>query len=421
MKVWLMASTTGKIGLLQAFSALKHRNFQLFFTGQLISLIGTWMQNIAQDWLILVLTNSPFLLGLVTAVQFTPMLLLSLVAGEVADRFPKRRLLLITQGSMMACALILGLLVLTGHVRYWHVLILAALLGTSNAFDNPIRQSFIVELVGKEDLMNAITLNSSVFNGARVIGPALAGLAIGYLGMAPCFLINAASFAAILPSLALIRIQPRSGRPPADKMIWQNIGEGLQFIRRTPIILTSMLLMAMLNIFAMNQSVLVPVLSKMTLHQGAAGYGFLSAASGIGAVLGALYLAATSSLGPQRRMLYAGGIGLCVFQILLAASRNYGLAFLLLFCTGLSMNIFTPLVNSTIQLNVQDKLRGRVMSVYTIAFLGLTPLGSLFSGSIAHIWGAPAAFAAGAVIALACLLVILIWERRRRAAAASRV
>jgi MFS family permease len=403
---------------MQVVSAFRHRNYQLYFSGQLISLVGTWMQNIAQDWLVLVMTNSPFLLGVIAAIQFLPMLLLSLVAGEVADRVPKRPLLILTQSCMMACALVLGLLTLTHLVQYWHVLILAALLGTANAFDNPTRQAFIVEMVGKEDLMNAITLNSSMFNGARVLGPALAGLAIGRLGMAPCFLLNAFSFLAVIVGLALMRLRHQAPTRPSNNNMWQNIAEGLQYIRRTPIILNSVLLMALLSTFAMNFTVLLPVLARVNLHQQAEGYGFLASSLGIGALLGALLLAYISGNRPKRQLWFTGGAGLCLFQLLLALSRQYSLSLLLLFCAGASMIIFAALTNTTVQLNVEDRLRGRVMGVYSIVFLGVTPIGSLFSGSLAHIWGAPAAIAAGAGIGLLCLIVLFIREHRQSLPAA---
>ncbi|HWP96669.1 MAG TPA: MFS transporter [Syntrophomonadaceae bacterium] len=399
----------------QAVSALKHRNYQLFFAGQSVSLIGTWMQNIAQSWLVLELTNSALLLGVVSTMQFLPMLFFSLVAGEVADRFPKRTLLILTQSSMMIYAVALGLLTITGHVRYWHVVLLAGLLGTSNAFDNPTRQAFIVEMVGKADLMNAITLNSSMVNGARVVGPALAGLAIGKLGLAPCFLLNAASFLAVLVSLFLMRINNEpSNQRPASNMMWQNITEGLHYITKTPVILNAILLMAFLNVFAMNNNVLVPLLARTTLHQQAEGYGFLAASSGIGALLGGMFLAARSDRGPQRKLMLVGGAGLCFFQLLLAFSRQFYLSLFLLFLAGLAMNIFVPLINTTVQMNVKDHLRARVMSVYTIVFLGLTPFGSLLSGSVAHFWSTPAALAVGATLGLLAMVLLLIRERQQQ-------
>ncbi|WP_258359993.1 MFS transporter [Moorella sulfitireducens] len=395
-------------GRFQALAALKHRNFRLFWCGQLISLMGTWMQNMAQGWLVLQLTNSPFLLGLVNAIQFIPLLVLALVAGVVADRVPKRRLLIITQSSLMLLAFTLGILTLTGLVRYWHVLILACLLGVVNSFDMPARQAFVVEMVGRDDLMNAIALNSSIFNAARIIGPALAGLVIGRLGMAASFLLNAASYVAVISGLLLIRVPGESKSQQVETRILEKIGEGLAYIRRTPVILQAITLMASLSILVMNFNVLIPVLARNTLGQQAEGYGLLMSASGIGAFAGAMMLAVLSKNGPQRRLLLGGATGLCLFQLFLAFTRSYPLAFLLLVFTGWSMITFTASVNTTLQLNSPDNLRGRVMSVYALVFGGVTPIGSLFSGSIAHHWGAPAALATGAMLGILSLIIIVV-------------
>ncbi len=410
------ADAAASPGLMRTVAALKHRNFRLFWSGQLISLMGTWMQNMAQGWLVLQLTNSPFLLGLVSAVQFLPLLLFSLVAGVAADRTPKRLMLLATQGGSLILALILGLLTLFNVVRYWHVVILAGLLGTINAFDTPTRQSFVIELVGKKDLMNAIVLNSSAFNAARVIGPALAGLAIGKLGMATCFLLNAASFLAVIAGLLLMNVPDVAYDRPEETMVWKKIGEGLHYIWKTPIILSTITLTALLSTFSMNFSVLIPVLARNTLGRQAEGYGYLMSALGIGALAGSLVLALLSHRGPQRGLLLSGSIGLCVFQLFLSLNRSYPLALLFLGLMGWSMITFVSTVNTTLQLNVPDNLRGRVMSVYSLVFLGVTPLGSLFSGSIAHIGGAPAGLAAGALVGLLSLAVVMFWEWRQRRA-----
>ncbi len=398
-------------GVLQAVVALKHRNFRIFWTGQLISLIGTWMQNLAQGWLVLTLTNSPFLLGLVTAVQFTPMLLFSLFAGVAADRLPKRKLLLVTQSGSALTALTLGLLVLAGRIRYWHVLALAAILGTINAFDSPTRQSFIIELVGKRDLMNAIVLNSTAFNGARIVGPAVAGFAIDHLGMAPCFLINAASFLAVICGLLSLRVDDTSKDTEAEEMVFSKIKDGLIYIRQTPLILRVLSLMVVMSIFAMNFNVLIPVLARDTLGLQAKGYGYLMSAMGIGSIIGAICLAFVSHLGPRWYILMGGAVGLCLFQLLLAYNRSLFLALILLGLTGMSMITFVTSVNTTLQLNSPDHLRGRVMSVYTLVFLGLSPLGSLFSGTVADMGGAPAGLAAGAVIGLISSAAVLIWGK----------
>lgn len=396
----------------KAIAAFEHRDFRLFWFGQLISLMGTWMQNLAQSWLVLQLTNSPFLLGLASAIQFLPLLLFSLIAGVVADRTPKRLMLIGTQTGSMVTALMLGILTLTGAVRYWHVLILAGLLGTINAFDTPTRQSFVVEMVGKKHLMNAIVLNSSAFNAARVIGPALAGLAIGKLGMAPCFLINAASYLAVIFGLTQIRVPDQTFQKSSDTMVREQIGEGLRYIRETPFILSTFLLMALLSSFTMNHQVLVPVLAQNTLHQGAEGFGFLMTAMGIGAFTGSIFLAMISHRGPQSKLLLGGALGLCVFQLLLSLNNSYHLALFFLGMMGWSMITFVSSANTTIQVDVPDHLRGRVMSVYSLVFLGLAPIGSFLGGSIAQIGGAPAGLAAGAVIGMASLTAVLIWRQR---------
>lgn len=412
------AAAGKKAGRFQALAALRHRNFRLFWSGQLISLMGTWMQNMAQGWLVLQMTNSPFLLGLVSAIQFTPLLVLALFAGVVADRVPKRRLLIFTQSSLMLLAFILGILTLTGVVRYWQVLILAGLLGIANTFDMPARQAFVVEMVGKEDLMNAIALNSSIFNAARIVGPALAGLVIGRLGMAASFLLNGASFLAVIAGLLLIRIPEKIDwhHQAAAEGIGEKIAEGLQYIRRTPVVLRTVVLMALVSIFAMNFNVLIPVLARDTLGQQAEGYGLLMSSSGVGALAGAIFLAVISSRGPRPWLLMGGAAGLCLFQLFLAGTRSYALALLFLGLTGWSMITFTASVNTTLQLNVPDNLRGRVMSVYSLVFGGVTPIGSMFSGSIAHLWGAPAGLAAGAILGLISLMVVYgqIWHWKQR-------
>lgn len=395
------------------FSALRHRNFRLFWSGQCISLIGTWMQNVAQAWLVLQLTDSAFLLGLVAATQFMPMLVLSLIAGVIADRFPKRRLVLATQTTMMLLATVLGILTYLGMVRYWHVLLLALALGLANTLDMPARQSFIIELVGREDLMNGIALNSSIFNAARVIGPAVGGLVMGWLGVAPCFFINAASFAAVILGLLFIRVPEKEPAVRRKEPVWAHIATGINYARRTPAILEPLLLMAALSTFAMNFNVLVPAYAKHTLGLSETGYGFLMAALGIGAFAGAVMLAFISHRGPQRGLLFAGVGGIVFFQLALALTRWFPLAFLLLMLTGWAMITFTASVNTTIQLASPDDLRGRIMSLYSLVFGGVIPFGSLFAGTVAGWAGAPAALAAGALVGLVLALAVTLWLHRR--------
>ena len=392
------------------FIALRHRNFRIFWLGQAVSLIGTWMQSVGQVWLVLQLTNSSFLLGVVSSLQFAPVLFLSLFAGTIIDRFPKRRILLITQASLMMLALVLGTLTAIGVVRYWHILVLATLLGIVQALDNPTRQAFIIELAGKNDLMNAIALNSMNVNIARIVGPAMAGVLMGVLGIAAAFYANALSFVAVLISLLLIRVQNQP-RLDMDKNILSNIATGLAYIRRTPVVLTTILLVAVISAFSMNFNVLVPVYARNVLGLNAQGYGLLMSAMGTGALVGALGLASFSSGGPRRVVLLAGAAGLPLMEIAIAPVRSFALAALLLALAGWSMISFFASANTTVQVNTPDQYRGRVMSVYTLVFTGTTPFGSLFAGSISHWAGAPIALLAGGVAGL-CAAVPAILKRR---------
>lgn len=397
---------------MQPFPALKHPGFRIYWSAQMVSLIGTWMQNMAQGWLVLDLTGSPFLLGLVSAAQFTPMLCFSLIAGAVADRLDKKRIIFLTQLSMMFLALILGILVLNHRVRYWHVVVFAFLLGTATTFDNPTRQSFVVEMVGKRDLMNAVALNSAIFNGARIVGPAIAGLIIARFGIGVCYLINAASFLGIL--LVLTFIRPPYRTPLAQNSsntsgLVREIKEGLYYIRHDKRVLYPIILMAGLSLFAINFSVLIPVLARKTLHLTAQGYGYLMTSMGAGTLIGAVMMALQSYRGPRRRYLVGGATGLCIFQIALWAGGQYLIvSMVLLFLSGFSMIVFATSVNTTIQINVPDNLRGRVMSVYSLVFTGVTPLGSLFSGTIANLFNAPVSFALGGILGLFCMGAILV-------------
>lgn len=381
-----------------AWAALRHRNYRIFWSGQMVSLAGTWMQNMAQAWLVLELTGSPFLLGLLGASQFGPFLLFSLLAGVAADRFSKHRLLILIQLILLVLALLLGTLTWLNLIQYWHVLIIAFLVGTANAFDLPVRQSFYVELVGRDDLMNAIALNSSIFNGARVVGPAAAGLVIVYYGIEACFFLNAASFLAVLAGLLLMRVD---GAVMEGKgSVFFNIREGLDFIKVTPAVYYPMALMAVMSIFAMNFQVLIPAFARIVLEQDASGFGFLMSAHGLGALLGSVGLAFVSHGGPRRFLLISGALGLCLFQLLLAPVRLYYPAIFLMALIGWSMVTFTATVNATIQMAAPDAIRGRIVSIYSLVFVGFIPIGNLISGFLARQWGAPAAMALGAVVGL---------------------
>ncbi|HHV73384.1 MFS transporter [Thermoanaerobacterium sp. R66] len=396
------------------FPALRHRNFRLFWFGQMISLIGTWMQNIGQDWLVLKLTNSAFLLGVVSALQFLPMLFLSLFAGVVIDRFPKRKILIFTQTSLMVTALALATLTALNIINYWEILVLATIVGFINTIDNPARQSFIIDLVGKEDLMNAISLNSSIFNAARIIGPGIAGVLIGLLGYALCFYLNALSFIAVITGLILIDVKVSKSRAMLKREdVISDIKEGLLYIKNTPIIFATILMMAVLSTFAINFNVLVPVFAKNILNQNSTGYGFLMSSMGVGALIGALILASLSKKGAKPFYLILGGVGLCVFQILIGFQSYYWLTTILLALSGFSMITFSASANTTVQLNSSNRFRGRVMSVYSLVFGGVTPIGALYAGSLAEKVGAHMTFIISGIIGIAYILYVVLFKYKK--------
>jgi MFS family permease len=390
------------------FRSLRHRNFRLFFIGQLVSLVGTWMQNAAQAWLVLELTHSPFKLGVVTALQFLPMLFLAFFTGPFIDYFSKRKIIIMTQTALMAQAFALAALDWTGTVEYWHVLVLATLLGVANTIDMPARQSFLIEMVGREDLMNAIGLNSAIFNAARAIGPAVAGLLIAALGTRVCFFVNGLSFLAVLVSLFALRVEGPVRTGPPSYRILEDAGEALIAVRQTPIVRATILLVAVVSIFAANFNVLVPVFAKDELMQDAAGFGFLMSSFGAGALVGAVSLMVMSRLGPKPALLLGSGIGLSLFLILIGLQQSYGLTALLLGLCGWCVVAFYGTANTTVQLNTEDRLRGRVMSIYTMSFAGLSPIGSVFAGTVAHWLQASMTFAIGGLISGVVILIVIL-------------
>ncbi|MCL6636268.1 MAG: MFS transporter [Peptococcaceae bacterium] len=393
-------------GFKTIISSLRHRNFRLFWTGQCISLVGTWMQNMAQSWLVLELTGSPFLLGLVGALQFVPLLLFALFTGAVADRLPKRPLLLFAQGMSMLIALVLGLLTLFNVVQYWHVAVLAFLLGAMHALDMPVRQAFIVELVGRDDLMNAIALNSSVFNGARIIGPAVAGLVISTVGIAACFLANAASFLFVLGGLLLVRVREEVDGRGGHQNLWEDVREGLVYIRSNQTVFTVLAMVGGMSVLAMNFNVLVPVFAREVLHRQAQGFGFLMSATGLGAFAGALTLAYLSHRGPRLKLLLAAAFGLCFCELLLAPVRLYSLALVLLCLAGFAVSTFSASANATIQMNVPDHLRGRMTALSMLFFMGGPQLGEFEAGLVAAWVGAPLSVVIGGLGCLASVFLI---------------
>jgi MFS family permease len=384
--------------------ALTHRNFRLFFFGQGISLIGTWMQSVALGWLVLDLTNSPFAVGLNQALRSAGVLACTLYAGIVVDRADKRRLIVVTQLLQMVEALALGALVLAHVIAVWQVMALAVGFGLVNAFDIPARQAFLVEMVGKDDLMSAIALNSSMFNAARIVGPAVAGVVIGAAGVGPCFLANGLSYLAVLWSLGAMRL-PRFVPRPAPESAWEGFRVGVGFIRGERRVLSLVFLVAVLSIFGYPFLVLMPVFARDVLQRGAAGYGALMASVGVGAMLGALGLAVAGARVPKGAML-GGAAAFAALLIAFTAVRSFALALVLLALDGCAMIVTTALANTMLQTLVPDALRGRVMAFYAFVFVGMAPLGAFQAGLVADRIGAPAAVALGAVLCLAAIAVM---------------
>jgi MFS family permease len=393
--------------------ALGHRDFRLFWCGQLVSLVGTWMQSVGQSWLVLELTDSPFRLGLIGALQFGPVLLFSFVAGAVSDRLRKRRLLLGTQAALMLQALALAALAGSGHVQFWHVAVLAAVYGLANTLDMPSRQSYIAHLVPRGDLMNAIALNSAVFNGARVVGPAAAGLLVARYGPAIAFLLNGLSFLAVLAALAAVRTEgaPRPGRGLGMRA---EIAEGVRYAAGTPRVALVMGLLMVVSLFVVNTSVLVPLIARDVLQEGAHGFGLLMASLGVGAVVGALGVAALSVGRPPLGLVVGPGLAAAALVLALSTARHFGVAAAMLAALGFAQIIFMTSCNSTVQIAVPDELRGRVMGLYALVFAGMTPIGALLMGTVAEHWGVSRACAAGGGVGLLLILTLVAGWRRRR-------
>jgi len=387
--------------------SLRHRNFQLFFGGQLISLIGTWMQNVAQAWLVYRLTGSSFLLGAVGFAGQIPVFLMAPVGGIVADRKNRHRVVVATQTVSMLLAFILAGLTLTKLVQVWHVMVLAGLLGVVNAFDIPARQAFIVDMVGKEDLINAIALNSSIFNGARVVGPAIAGLLVASIGEGWCFFSNAVSYIAVIIGLLLMRVAWQRGKPSGSPV--ENIVEGFQYVRSTHPIRLLLLLLGLVSLVGMPYAVLMPIFADRILHRGASGLGILMGSTGVGALIGALSLAFKRGLKGLGNWVLLSSAGFGATLILFGISKNFWLSVVLLVPVGYCMMVQMASSNTLIQSMVPDRLRGRVMAVYSMMFMGMAPIGALGAGVAAARLGAPLTLAIGG---LACILGAAVFGAR---------
>jgi MFS family permease len=402
----------------QGARAFRHRNYRLFFGGQAISLVGTWMQQVAQGWLVLQLTHDPLWLGLVSLAQFGPVIILGLFGGVIADQLPKRKTLIATQTTAMLLAFALFALTATHLVQVWHVMVLGAMLGISNAFDMPARQSFAVEMVGRDDMANAVGLNSALFNASRILGPAAAGLLIGATDISIAFLINGISFIAVIVSYLAMRDRELRPMPPIDRprtwaAVLENLAEGARYVRHTPLVLLAVSIVGLAATFGMNFQVLVPPLADSILHVGASGYGFLMAASGIGSTIAALWVA--FSRRPSPAVIAWGAIALGLGTIVLAASTSFALSLLAMSIAGAGGIAMAVTANTTIQLAVPDQLRGRVMSFYTTIFAASVPAGGLLMGAIASAWGVPLSLMLGALATLAVGVGGWVWYRRIRA------
>jgi MFS family permease len=407
------------------FRALRHRNYRLFFFGQLISLVGTWMQNIAQQWLIYRLTGSATMLGTINLVTALPLVPMSLWGGSLADRFPKRSIIVVTQTAMMILAFILAALTWTGAVQVWHVLVLAVALGAANAVDIPARQAFVVEMVeGKEDLSNAIGLNSTIFNAARAVGPALAGIAVAVTGEAGAFFVNGVTFIAVIASLLMMHL-PAQSRAVRQANLSAHLGEAIRYVRGQQVVMVLMSLVAVSAFLSMPYSTLMPVFASDVLHESAQPvldavchhvggsfggdcqspdaltYGLLMAATGLGAVIGALFVASLPERTRRGRWLTAGNLLFPAGVVVVALSRSFSWTMLLLVAVGVGFVTQNALANTLIQIASPDELRGRVMSFYSLTFQMMMRLGGMQAGVMGDYFGAPLTVGVGAA---ACLI-----------------
>lgn len=398
--------------------AFAHRSYRLFFAGQGVSLVGTWMQTVAQAWLVLKLTDDAFMLGLLSAAQFVPVMILGLFGGLVADALPKRKTLIATQAIQMVLAFTLFGLTVSNVVQVWQILALAVLLGVTNAVDMPTRQAFSVEMVGREDVQNAVALNSAMFNGARIIGPAIAGLAIGAFGMAVAFLLNALSFLAVIVAYALMREDElhspaHYNRPTTVRAIGETLADGLRYVGRSPMLLLPITIVGLASTFGMNFSVVIPALAYSVLRTDAAGYGFLMAATGVGSMAAALLIAFS---GRSRPMAIGGGSVLLGVGLLAGGLIGaFTPALVAMVLVGFGAIGMAATANTTIQLNTEDAYRGRVMSVYTTVFAGSTPIGGVFVGWLASSWSVDASLLVSGILCLVVGACGVAWFARIRA------
>lgn len=389
------------------FASLRYPNFRRWFIGQALSLAGTWMQSVAQGWLVYQITGSKLALGTITAVGTIPTLLFMLPAGALADRMSKRRLLIITQITMMIGALILAVLTWSNVLQVWQIAALAFLNGVASSFDSPARLALTPMLVDdRRDLQNAIAMGSTMFNLARVVGPAIGGFVLAGLGAGWCFAVNGLSFVAVLIALIGMDIPGDVGRPPSHRHMAAEIGDGLRYVWRQPVVRTLTALIGITSIFGFSYSVLLPAYASDVLKVGETGYGLLNAAVGVGALAGALMVASLSRRKGKGMQLTIGSLAFPLALLAFAATRSFALTLGFMACAGVAFVTQNATSNTIIQLMAPDELRGRVMSVYSLFFFGTTPIGAMFAGAVAERWDSTAAIVLGAGVSLAFALAI---------------
>jgi MFS family permease len=398
---------TAGSGLPPTLASFGHRNFRLYWFGNLTSLIGTWIQNIASGWLVLQLTDSPFFVGLNSTVTWLPAWIVSLPAGAMADRFDKRRLMLWTQSLLAVFALVLAILTWTRIITIYHILVISTLSGFVVTMNSPIAQSLIPDLVNRRNVLNAIALNSAMFNSARIIGPSIAGVLLGTIGAGACFGINSVSFLAIIGALLLIRLEPVE-RDPDTESVWHRILAGLRFVKNHKDIRTLIIMMSVFSSFGILYLALMPVFARDVFHAGSRGYGLMMTCIGIGAVVGGLTLATISRTRHKGRILVLGTLCLGLLVVAFSLVRTFALALPLLILIGFCQTSIASLTNTLVQTLAPDHIRGRALSVYMVAFNGMFPLGSFLAGAIAQKFGAPAATFVGGCAVLVSLAAVSV-------------
>lgn len=403
---------------LHTFSALRHRNYRLYWLGMLVAIIGLQVQMVAQSWLVYQLTDSPALLGMVGLTQAIPTLVLTLFGGVVADRVDRRRLLLTTQGATGLLLLLLATLVATDHIQLWHIFAVAFLVGAVSAFDQPARMALVPHLVAREDLLNAVAMTSMVWQSSRIVGPALAGLLIGLVGIAPCFYLTTLGVLGMVLALKAVQVPPVA--PPAgSRNVLRNLGEGVGYVWRNPIFRSLIGLTFFNSLFGMSYVAMMPVFARDVLAVGSQGYGLLMGVSGVGALIGTTTLASLGNVRHKGPLLLAGAAGFGSFIVLFALSRFYPLSLGLLFCMGAVSSVYMTTVNTLLQSLVPDELRGRVMGIYSLTW-SIMPLGGFLSGSIADRFADPAVGApfavglGGTLVALMAVALAVTVPRVRR-------